>query len=136
MLKPKKPLLAFITLSLLLGAVGTAFGHEQSDEDAALATRAKIHIADAVTTAEHQTNGQAIRAVLANENGTLIYDVEVVKDGTTTDVAVDAQSGKPLSIKPDTRDQNESPSGEEKSEDEDNHREANAARKTAAASGA
>lgn len=72
---------------------------EQSDAEEAqsLAGLATITPAQAVAAATAAVAGQAGTAQLENENGYVVYAVEVTAaDGTTTDVKVDAGTGRVL----------------------------------------
>jgi len=68
----------------------------QNDE-AGFAEMAKISIASAVNAALNEVPGKAVRAELENENGYLVYGVEIAKaDHQFVDVKVDAGNGKVL----------------------------------------
>jgi len=102
--------------SLLLGVVGfTALGASlafagvnganEGQENAAMLSHARISLSQAIASAEgHVQGGKAIRAELEDENGTLVYGVEVASGTQTTDVKVDINSGKVLSVQADPAD--------------------------------
>lgn len=78
-------------------------GVTQNDAMADLAN-AKISLVQAVTTAELHAGGRASRAELENENGRLVYDVEVADAAQTMDVKVDATDGRVVSARADQAD--------------------------------
>ncbi len=102
--------------SLLLGAIGlTVLGvslaiagvnsaNEGQENDAALLSKAKISLTQAIAAAEGHAQGKAVRAELEDENGTLVYGVEVASGTRTTDVKVDVNDGKILSAQADEAD--------------------------------
>ncbi len=74
-------------------------GVEQSDaaEAAQLAPLAKVSETDASAAATAAVPGTVAKVELSNENGNVVYDVEVkAADGTKTDVTIDAGNGKVL----------------------------------------
>lgn len=56
--------------------------------------------------AEQHTRGKAVQAELEDENGKLVYEVEVMKGATAMDVKIDATTGAVLSAKDDEEDNN------------------------------
>jgi hypothetical protein len=63
----------------------------QDADDASLARRAKITLAQATRAAQTAVSGTALRAGLDNENGCLVYSVEIHSaDGKIHDVKIDA----------------------------------------------
>lgn len=75
------------------------------DDDYAALSAAKITLTQAITAAEQHVQGRAIKAELENENGKLVYEVEVVKQNMATDVKVDSADGRIVSAKADPRDE-------------------------------
>lgn len=72
---------------------------EDGKVDAALKAQAKVTEPQAITIAEQQVpGGQAKDAELEMEGGSLIYSVEVASAGKTTEVNVDARTGKVVSL--------------------------------------
>lgn len=65
-------------------------------DDATLANLAKIDLVQATTAAIHTVPGKAIDAELDEEDGNLVYDVEIVTGKGTVEVIVDAGNGKVL----------------------------------------
>ena len=57
---------------------------------------AKTSLSKAITTAESQTDGKAIRANLGIQNGFLVYTVTVLSDDGTRVIVIDAGNGKTL----------------------------------------
>jgi len=76
-----------------------------------------ISLVQAVTTAEHHVGGKASRAELENENGRLVYGVEVTDNAKTVDVKIDATNGAVVSAQIDQGDQ-ESKNGQEERDDD------------------
>lgn len=69
--------------------------NEQKD----LAKKAKITEEDSIKIALEKVPGTAEDVELENEDGTVVYAVEVkAKDGSKQDVKIDAQSGKVIKI--------------------------------------
>jgi uncharacterized membrane protein YkoI len=73
-----------------------AYGSEDA-ESAALASRATITAEEAQAAVEAETGGTVVKVELDNENGVLVYSVEL-EDGT--DVKVDAGNGSILIVEP------------------------------------
>jgi hypothetical protein len=81
---------------------------------------AKLSPDQAVQKALAAVQGKVLKTELENENGFLIYGVEVVTaDKTIMEVKVDAGSGKVLAMAPDKKDNEDRESGE----DDDRNRE-------------
>ncbi len=77
----------------------------KSDGEAALAGMAKISLDSALKEALKAVQGTVLRAELENENGYLVYAVEIAKaDHQTMDVKVDAGNGKVLKVETDQKD--------------------------------
>ncbi|MCL6486075.1 MAG: PepSY domain-containing protein [Janthinobacterium lividum] len=101
-------------LSLLVATITTAgtvaYGAQGGMENEAMAiTKAKIPLAQAVTTAEQHANGKATRAEYENSKQGWVYDVEVVSGAKVFDVKVDADKGTVIS------------SAEDKADHDDDH---------------
>lgn len=79
-----------------------------NDNEARYAELAKISMDSAVKEALNVVSGKVIKVELENENGYLVYGVEIVKaDKQIADVKVDAGNGKILKIDLDHKDKNE-----------------------------
>ncbi len=101
-----KPLIRGLVGVATLGAA-VAFassGVREHDNDAAELARAKVGLTQAIATAEQHVQGKAIRAEVEDENGTLVYSVEVVKSNQVTDVKVNCDDGRLLSAQADPSD--------------------------------
>ena len=98
-------------LAAAIAAAGTvAYAAQGGMEDDAIAiTKAKISLAQAVTTAEQHANGRASRAEYENSKSGWVYDVEVVSGAKVFDVKVDADKGTVIS------------SAEDKADHDDDH---------------
>lgn len=106
---------ARIAMLLLAGMTLTAWADGKND--ALHAHKVTVTLVQAITAAEHNTGGRAVRAKLENEHGALAYEVEVVSPKNEVfDVKVDAQSAQVLSGKLDKNDH------EEDEEDDDDKR--------------
>jgi uncharacterized membrane protein YkoI len=91
-------------------------GMTQNDAMVNLA-QARISLAQAVATAEQHVGGRASRAELQNENGWLVYGVEVVDTARTMDVKVDAVNGSVVSAQADQADEATEGTQEERDND-------------------
>jgi uncharacterized membrane protein YkoI len=76
-----------------------------------------ISLVQAVTTAEQHVGGKASRAELENENGRLVYGIEVADNAKTVDVKIDAVNGTVVSAQVDQADQ-ASKNGQEERDDD------------------
>ena len=99
-------------LSILAAAIAAAatvaYAAQGSMENDAMAiTKAKIPLAQAVTTAEQHANGKAARAEYENSKQGWVYDVEVVRGAKVFDVKVDADKGTVISSAEDKADRDD-----------------------------
>jgi uncharacterized membrane protein YkoI len=119
-----------VVLAALIGFGGMAVGAQQANQtgsiqvkghdEAGFAGMAKISFDSAINAALAQAPGKVLRAELENENGYLVYGVEIVKaDLQIVDVKVDAGNGKILKIDKDHKD-----NSRREREDRDNGHEA------------
>ncbi|GAB4414162.1 MAG: PepSY domain-containing protein [Thermodesulfovibrionales bacterium] len=77
----------------------------KSDDEAGFAGMAAISLDSAINAALKQVPGKVLKAELENENGYLVYGVEIAKtDHQIVDVKVDAGNGKVLKIETDQKD--------------------------------
>ena len=100
--------------ALLFGAIAAGIlasslvyasrGENGEQHEAAALAQAKISLSQAISAAEQHVQGKAMRAELEDENGTLVYGVEVLNGSNTTDVKVDINNGKILSAQADQAD--------------------------------
>ena len=87
---------------------------------------AKVTLAQAIQKASAKVPGQVLRTDLGDENGFLVYDIEMVgSDKSIMDVKVDAGSGKILAMNLDKADregneQGEKDDGDHEDEDQGN----------------
>ncbi len=113
-----KRLLVLSTV-IALTAIGTsvAYSSQSEQNDSALRAKAEVSLTQAIAAAESHAKGKAVNAELENENGNIIYGVEVVNSTQTVDVKVDAHNGKILSAQLDHEDhEDEGTEHEEKGE--------------------
>ena len=93
-------------MAAAIAAVGTvAYAAQAGTENDAMAiAKAKITLAQAVTTAEQHANGKAARAEYENSKQGWVYDVEVVSGAKVFDVKVNADKGMVISSTEDKMD--------------------------------
>lgn len=110
-----------VVMAALIGFGGVALSAQQGvkkgsiwiGNEAEHAAKAGILIDTAINAALQAVPGTVIGAALENENGYLVYGVEIVKaDQQIMDVKVDAGNGKILKVDRDRRD-NEGREGED-----------------------
>ena len=89
-----------------LGPVGSAYA--RSERAAAIIADAKITMAQAIAAAENQVGGKAVGSGIEDENGTVAFEVEVLKDGQRHEVLVDPQSGEVVKTTMSDNEDNES----------------------------
>lgn len=101
----------FSLLAVVIAAAGTVAyaANGGMENDATAIVKAKIPLAQAVTTAEQHVDGNAARAEYENSKHGWVYDVEVVNGAKVFDVKVDADQGTVIS------------SGEDKADRDDDH---------------
>ena len=95
----RNSLLALATIVALGGAAGIAQAGDKLDaaEMAKLAA-AKTSLSQAIAIAEKETGGKVIDAGFDNENGTISFQIEVVKDNNISKVLIDAETGKVVKV--------------------------------------
>ncbi len=98
-MKRKLALSAIAVLTAV--TIGAGYAANSVDNDTRTVQQAKISLTEAIEIAERHVGGKAIRAELEDENGTLVYGVEVGSGAQTTDVKVDLSDGKILSAQAD-----------------------------------
>lgn len=109
---------ALLVAAGMATAGGLAFAKQSATMENDAVTdfaKAKISLVQAVSTAEAQTVGKAIKAELEAEGGALVFDIEVVTaDSKVFDVKINAIDGKVLSSKLDAADREDKEGKEEK----------------------
>jgi uncharacterized membrane protein YkoI len=113
----KRKLVLATIAALTVAAIGSAYAAKSEENDAAALAQTKISLTQAIAAAEQHVNGKAARAELEDENGTIVYGVEVLSGTKTMDVKVDVRDGKILSAQADTED-HEGGAGEREDEGE------------------
>ena len=104
----KRKLIYAVDLAALSAtAIGGAYAAKSSENDTLAISTAKVGLAQAVTAAEGHVGGKASRAKYEWHKGAWVFDVEVVKGNTVTDIVVDAGSGKVISAWEDKADQDD-----------------------------
>jgi|1185.fasta_scaffold38616_2 uncharacterized membrane protein YkoI len=96
---PSKTILGLTAAGLLTLAAAPAFagtGGERRDErdEAAAAATAPVTLGQAISAAEGSTGGRAFQAGYESRDGTLVVQVDLVKDQARLETRVDAASGK------------------------------------------
>ena len=99
-------LTTFITIGVVSAQKTKTTGSiKVQNEEVGFAEMAKISLDSAVNAALKAAPGKVVKAELENENGYLVYGVEIAKaDRQIVDVKVDAGNGKVLKIETDQKD--------------------------------
>ena len=106
-------------------------GTSEADESKALESLATITADEAIAAATDAVPGTADAAELENENGSVVYEVEVTgDDGSTSEVKVDAGNGAVLDTEAEDDEAEDDESGEEADDDENEGDEADEADET------
>lgn len=92
------------------GDTGQETSDDEAKEAAELAKLAKVSKAEAIAAATQAVRGQAGKVELDNENGSVVWSVEVTSGSTHVDVKVDAGNGKVLATDADNDTESESKS--------------------------
>lgn len=86
-----------LTLALAgIFAAGAAHAetHDARTNEAAILANAKVTMVQAIATAEQHTAGKAVGSGIEDQNGTVFFEVEVLKGDQKQKVLVDTQSGQ------------------------------------------
>jgi hypothetical protein len=111
-------LFAFGGMALSAGQANQTGSIQIKADEAGFAQMAKIPMNSAINAALKQIPGKVLRAELENENGYLVYGVEIVKaDQQIVDVKVDAGNGRILRTDKDRHDTE----GREREENDNGH---------------
>lgn len=100
----RKAYLAALAAFSTAAVVGTAIAAKSSGNDALAISNAGISLVQAVSAAEQHVGGKASRAEYERHKGQGVFDVEVVKGASATDVKVDAANGKVIEATADAAD--------------------------------
>lgn len=101
------------------GKVNAATVKVENQPEAQYPALAKITLTEAVQAALQHEQGKALKAELEDEDGFLVYEVEVAKaDGNIVKVRVDADTPKILSVKQEEAEHHEMKNGEHEHEEE------------------
>ena len=103
--------LAFGGISAAMATSQGGTGQNRGEDDLNVG-QARITLTQAVAAAEQKVGGRAAHAELNDENGKLVFGVEVVSGQQATDVKVDAMSGQVLSARADQADAEHEGKGE------------------------
>lgn len=84
-----------IVSGAIAGSVAAyARNNEQATDEAAIMANAKITMTQAIAAAEQQAGGKAVGTGIEDQDGTVYFEVQVIKDGARQEVLVDPQTGK------------------------------------------
>jgi uncharacterized membrane protein YkoI len=100
----RKTYLAALAALSTAAVVGSAVAAKSSENDALALSGAKVDLTEAVAAAEQRVGGKASRAEYERHKGQGVFDVEVVKGTSVTDVTVDAIDGKVIAATADEAD--------------------------------
>jgi len=116
----------FLTSLITLGAVSaqetkhTGSIQVRNVDEVGFVDLAKIPFNSAISTALTAVSGKVLKAELENENGFLVYGVEIAKaDRQIADVKIDAGNGKVLKIEIDQKDSKGNEGADSDNEEED-----------------
>ena len=113
--------LAAVPLALGVATLAKADKHSNEVNETQAVMNAKISLADAIKVAEAEAKGKAVDSGVADENGVVSYEVEIVgQDGKRMDVLVDPQTGKVLKMAAAETDDESGKEVDEKNETEGN----------------
>lgn len=95
----RKLLTATLAGLIASGAIGTsvvayARNNEQATDEAAIMANAKITMTEAIASAEQQVGGKAVGTGIEDQDGTVYFEVQVLKNGARQKVLIDPQTGK------------------------------------------
>jgi uncharacterized membrane protein YkoI len=110
----KASVISGMLMAGLIALGGTAMSAQQAnpagsiqvknEEEAGFGDMAKISMDSAINAALKEVQGKVLRAELENENGYLVYGIEIAKtDHQIVDVKVDAGDGKILKVENDQK---------------------------------
>jgi uncharacterized membrane protein YkoI len=110
----KASIITGMVMAGLIALGGTGISAEQAntagsiqvknEEEAGFASMAKVSMASAINAALKEVQGKVLRAELENENGYLVYGIEIAKtDHQIVEVKVDAGDGKILKVENDRK---------------------------------
>jgi len=115
-MKKKTGIVIGAAVAVLLAAGGFAVSAQQQAKitgsiavkggnETAFPAMAKVSLDEAIQAALKAVQGKVLKAELEDEDGSLVYGVEVVKaDNSVMDVKIDAGNGKLLKIEQDHKD--------------------------------
>lgn len=82
---------------LAVVSVFAVAGQNREHDEATSLAGAKLTLSDAINYAQSEVPGKVLRAGLDDEHNPLAYNIEVVQQGKTREVLVDAQTGRVIS---------------------------------------
>jgi uncharacterized membrane protein YkoI len=85
----------------LIGRVTSLFDRDDQWQEQALLTgleRSPMTLAGAITAAEKETGGRAVRAASVDQFGAVLFEVRLVKEATMLQARVDSNTGKVVTL--------------------------------------
>lgn len=76
------------------GAVYAKERHDTPTDEVQIMATAKVTMAQAIAAAEQATGGKAVGSGIEDQDGTVHFEVTVLKDNTRHKVLIDTQTGK------------------------------------------
>jgi uncharacterized membrane protein YkoI len=98
-----RPTLFAVLAGLALFAIGHTAARAETSRDAAeiaALRNATTSLGQAIATAEHAAGGKAIDASLDNDNGTMSYRIDILKNKSIETVRIDLGTGQVRKIAP------------------------------------
>lgn len=94
-----KLLTAILAGTLASGAIGGSMAayarnSDKPTDEAAIMAAAKINMTQAIATAEQHVGGKAVGTGIEDQDGTVYFEVQVLKAGARQKVLIDPQTGK------------------------------------------
>jgi uncharacterized membrane protein YkoI len=105
----------FAASTLGVAGVAYAMSNDTRTNEAAIIANAKVTMVQAIATAEQQTGDKAVGSGIEDQDGTVFFEVEVLKDNQRHKVLIDPQSGQVVKTVMQDNDQNEN--GHENNDD-------------------
>ena len=103
----RKTYLAALAALTATAIVGSAYASKSNENNALAISDARIDIGQAVAAAERHVGGKASHAEYERHKGQWVFDVEVVKGKSVTDVKVDASNGQVIEARAENADHDE-----------------------------
>jgi hypothetical protein len=79
---------------------------DKPTDEAAIMANAKVSMAQAIATAEQVTGGKAVGTGIEDQDGTVLVEVQILKDNQRHKVLVDPQGGQVTKVVPEDDEEN------------------------------